>query len=169
MSSGDGAMTGRDERALHAYHDGELRGFRRWRFERQLSRSSKLRAEFESLRDLSRWARDSEPEPAVDLWDRIALRLPAIDAERAEARSSPGLWMGYSRPLAALALTAALALALFLGIIQGGGSSTPGIIRWLDTGGRSVMVLNDQSDATIVWLLGSPQKGASVGGAGAAV
>ena len=169
MSSGDGAMSGRDERVLHAYHDGELRGFRRWRFERQLSRSSKLRAEFESLRDLSRFARDSEPEPAVDLWDRIALRLPAIDAERAEARSSPGLWMGYSRPLAAVALTAALALALFLGIIQGGESSTPGIIRWLDTGGRSVMVLEDQGDATIVWLLDALEDGVSEGGSRGAV
>lgn len=169
MSSGDAMLPGRNERALHAYHDGELGRFGRWRFERRLSRSPGLRAELEALRALSRWARESQPEPSADLWDRIALRLPAIDADRAEAGSRPGLWSGHSRPLAALALTAALALALFLGIIQRGGSSTPGIIRWLDTGGRSVMVLDDQSDATIVWLLESPQEGASVGGVGAAV
>jgi anti-sigma factor RsiW len=169
MSAGDSGLASRVERALHAYHDGELRGLRRWRFERQLSRSPELRAEFESLQSLSRWVRESDPEPETDLWDRVALRLPAIDAERDEVRPSPGFWPSYSRPLTALALTAALALALFLGIIRGDGSSAPGIIRWMDTGGRSVMVLDDQSDATIVWLLGSPQEGASLGGVGAAV
>jgi hypothetical protein len=40
----------------------------------------------------------------------------------------------------------------------------PGMIRWLDTGGRSVIVLEDQGDATIVWLLEAPEAGASEGG-----
>jgi hypothetical protein len=63
-------------------------------------------------------------------------------------------WLAaYSRPLAAAGVTAALALALFLGIMEDAAPPTSGIIRWLDTGGRSVMVLEDQGDATIVWLL----------------
>ena len=79
-------------------------------------------------------------------------------------------WLAaYSRPLAAVAVTAALALALFLGIMEDAVSPTPGIIRWLDTGGRSVMVLEDQGDATIVWLLDALEDGISEGGSREAV
>ena len=83
MSSVGGAKMSRDERALQAYHDGELRGLRRWRFERRLSRSPELRAELEALKQLGVWTRECDPErPSADLWDRIALRLPALDAQR---------------------------------------------------------------------------------------
>jgi anti-sigma factor RsiW len=137
--------------------------------------------------------------PSVDVWDDIALRLPTIDAQLVEQRQGlaeqrqrlaeqrQGLseqpqrrdewrgWRGmgwlaaYSRPLAAVAVTAALALALFLGIMEDAVSPTPGIIRWLDTGGRSVMVLEDQGDATIVWLLDALEDGVSEGGSREAV
>jgi len=74
-------------------------------------------------------------------------------------------WLAaYSRPIAAVAVTAALALALFLGIMEDAAPPMPGMIRWLDTGARSVMVLEDQGDATIVWLLEVPEAGASEGG-----
>ena len=39
---------------LHAYHDGELRGFARWRFERRLFRSAELRRELASPEELFR-------------------------------------------------------------------------------------------------------------------
>ena len=79
-------------------------------------------------------------------------------------------WLAaYSRPLAVVAVTAALALALFLGIMEDAATPTPGIIRWLDTGGRSVMVLEDQGDATIVWLLDALEDGVSEGGSREAV
>jgi hypothetical protein len=79
-------------------------------------------------------------------------------------------WLAaYSRPLAAVAVTAALALALFLGIMEDAAPPTPGIIRWLDTGGRGVMVLEDQGDATIVWLLDALEDGISEGGSREAV
>jgi hypothetical protein len=162
----------RDERALHAYHDGELRGLGRWRFERRLLRSSELRAELEALRQLGVWTREAESDgPIADLWDHIALRLPAIDAQRAESprRSIREFAAASARPLTALALTGALALALFLGIIPDGSSPAPGVISWLDTGGRGVMVLEDQGGATIVWLLDPPSEGASVRGPRAAV
>ena len=94
----------RDELRLHAYHDGELSGFARWRFERALRRSPVLQRELESLRSLRTLlhAHDTEQDasaPAVDLWDRIALgpagrgrgprgtRLAGAD-ERAPARGS---------------------------------------------------------------------------------
>ncbi len=172
MSSVGGEKTSRDERALHAYHDGELRGLRRWRFERRLSRAPELRAELEALKQLAEWTRECEAErPTEDLWDSIALRLPALDAQRAESPRRPGrgFAIAFARPLTALALTGALALALFLGIIRDASSPTPGVISWLDTGGRSVMVLENPDSATIVWLLDSASEGASVRGSRAAV
>jgi len=74
-------------------------------------------------------------------------------------------WLAaYSRPVAAVAVSAALALALFLGIMEDAALPTPGTIRWMDTGGRSVMVLEDQGDATIVWLLDALEDESSEGG-----
>jgi anti-sigma factor RsiW len=177
---------GTDQRDLNAYHDEELSGLRRWMFERRLSRSSRLRTELEELKRVTRWVQGVGPRPSsVDVWDDIALRLPAIDAQSAEQRQRPAeqrqrraerhAWRGmdwlavYSRPLTAAAVTVALALALFLGIMEDAAPPAPGIIRWLDTGGRSVMVLEDQGDATIVWLLDAPEDEISEGGSREAV
>jgi anti-sigma factor RsiW len=207
VNSNPAEEIGREQRDLNAYHDGELSGLRRWLFERQLSRSPRLRAELEELRRLARWVQGAGVQPpSVDVWDGIALRLPAIDAESVEQRQrrveqrqrgaeqpqrpdgqpqrldghprrrdEQREWRGmgwlaaYSRPLTAAAVTAALALALFLGIMEEAAPPTPGIIRWLDTGGRSVMVLEDQGDATIVWLLDALEDGISEGGSREAV
>jgi hypothetical protein len=152
-----------------------------------------LRAELEELRRLARWVQGAGVQPpSVDVWDDIALRLPAIDAQSAEQpqsraeqpqrlaghpqrRDERREWRGmgwlaaYSRPLTAAAVATALALALFLGIMEEAAPPTPGIIRWLDTGGRSVMVLEDQGDATIVWLLEALEDGSSEGGSREAV
>ena len=191
MNSTGAEEMGRDQRDLNAYHDGELSGLRRWIFERRLSRSPSLRAELEELKRLTRWVQGMGPQPpSVDVWEDVALRLPAIDAQfveqrqgraeqrqgsaeqrqrRAEQRQGRAEWRGmdwlaaYSRPLAAAGVTAALALALFLGIMEDAAPPTSGIIRWLDTGGRSVMVLEDQGDATIVWLLDALDDGISEG------
>jgi anti-sigma factor RsiW len=184
---------GREQRDLNAYHDGELSGLRRWLFERRLSRSPRLRAELEELKRLAHWVQGVGVQPpSADVWDDIALHLPAIDAELVEQRQSRveqrqrrdeqrqrrderrdwrGMdWLAaYSRPLAAVAVTAALALALFLGIMEDAAPPTPGVIRWLDTGGRSVMVLEDQGGATIVWLLDALEDGISKGGSREAV
>jgi anti-sigma factor RsiW len=189
---------GREQRDLNAYHDGELSGLRRWIFERRLSRSPSLRAELEELKRLARWVQGMGPQaPSVDVWEDVALHLPAIDAQFAEQRQGRaeqrqgraeqrqgraeqrqgraeqrqgraerrGMdWLAaYSRPLAAAGVTAALALALFLGIMEDAAPPTSGVIRWLDTGGRSVMVLEDQGDATIVWLLDALDDGISEG------
>jgi anti-sigma factor RsiW len=178
-----GAETfGRNQRDLNAYYDGELSGLRRWIFERRLARSPQLRAELEELRRVSRWVQDLDPAPAsVDVWDDVALRLPAIDAQREERgggrdaqrvpRAVRGLdWLAaYVRPIAAVAAATALALALFLGIMEDVAPPAPGMIRWLDTGGRSVMVLEEQGGATIVWLLDTPEDGDPEGGSREAV
>ncbi len=200
MNSTRAEEIGREQRDLNAYHDGELSGLRRWLFERRLSRSPRLRAELEELKRLASWVQGAgQASPSADVWDSIALRLPAIDATLGEQRQRRGErlpsrdgqrqrrdeqwhrrderrdrrgknWLAaYSRPLAAAAVTAALALALFLGIMEDAAPPTPGIIRSLDTGGRSVMVLEDQGDATIVWLLDAVEDGISEGGSREAV
>ncbi len=193
MNSTRAEKIGRGQRDLNAYHDGELSGLRRWVFERRLARSPGLRAELEALKRLARCIQELGPQPpSVDVWDQIAIRLPAIDADfegqrqaldgqshgrdeqrqrGAEQREWRGMdWLAaYSRPLAAVAVSVALALALFLGIMEDAAPPTAGIIRWLDTGGRSVIVLEDQEDVTIVWLLDALEDGASEGGSREAV
>ena len=41
-----------------------------------------------------------------------------------------------------------------------------GVVRWLDAGGRSVMLLEDDEDSgvTIIWMLEDATEGASKGG-----
>ncbi len=172
MNSMGAEEIGRDQRDLSAYHDGELSGLRRWIFQYRLSRSPSLRAELEELKRVAGWVQELDRQPpSVDVWGDIARRLPALDAQSNEQRERSGMdWLAaYSRPVVAVAVGAALALALFLGIMEDAAAPTPGIIRWLDTGGRSVMVLEDQGDATIVWLLDAPEDGALEGGSRDAV
>ena len=59
---------------------------------------------------------------------------------------------------AAAAVVAAVAAGLF---VWPAGTPPPGgSIRWLDAGDRSIMVVEDDADATIIWLLDSPSEGA---------
>ncbi len=153
----------REERALYAYHDGELRGVSRWLFERRLARSLELRRKLEEVERVGDWARECDAEgDTVGFWEVIADGLAAIDAQRAER-----WWVGdalaflraHRRPISAVAATAALALVIS---IQGNRlEEGRGVISWLDTGGRSVLVLDGQDDATIVWLLEEPVRGAA--------
>ncbi len=154
--------------ALCAYHDGELRGLARWRFERRLRREPGLRRELAALGRVGDLVRGSEAAAQPDLWDRIELRLPAVDAQRAGsdvARSvAPAPWW---RPLGALAAaTAAVVVAVYVGLVEP--SRVPGgAVRWMDSGGRSVLVVDDaESDVTIIWLLDDAAESAARGGSG---
>ena len=160
-------MTDLREQILHAYHDGELSRFGRWRFERELRRSPTLRRELDGLRQLGDVLRSQDASGlAPDLWDAVALRLPAEDARRA-ARGPTGAALDWGvreswwlRPVGALTVSAALIAALVLG---GTGSAPPvagGVVRWIDGGGRSIMVLDDQPDITIIWVLDGAGEGA---------
>ena len=148
---------GRTAYLLNAYRDGELSRFARWRFERRLRRSPELQRELAALSRIGDWVRASEADaPGVDLWDAIALRLPAIDARRAEAAApSPGLgWLAWSGAFASVALAAVFAY-------QWLAAPTPnriGVVRWVDSGPRDVMVLEAAPDTTIVWVIGAPGK-----------
>jgi anti-sigma factor RsiW len=149
-------------RLLHAYHDGELSGFARWRLERRLRRSPELRRELAELARVGAWVREAEPEdPGPDLWESIALRLPAIDARRAEgAEAKPGLgWLAWPGAFASAAIAAVIAFVWM-------SAPTPhaiGVVRWLDSGPRDVMVLKAAPDTTIVWVIGPPARRAPRG------
>ena len=150
-------MSARDRisERLHAYYDGELRGLARWRFERRLARDPVARRELEALEETGRFIREAHVDGASpDLWEAIQLRLPALDARRAEADQEPeGLrsrlwsvspWVG--------AGVAAAALALAIGI-ESGDASIPGSVRWIDSRGAPLMVIQDDSEATIIWVI----------------
>jgi anti-sigma factor RsiW len=140
---------------LHAYHDGELGALRRWRVRRWLARDPAARRELEALAGIGEAVRQAQvAPPAPDVWAGLEGRLRTIDAER-EA-SKPSEASGFSlgsmfRPAAAGAALAAVAVgfALFLGSEP---SAQAGVVRWLDTHGQAVMVL-DEGDATIIWLM----------------
>jgi hypothetical protein len=150
--------TDRTAQLLNAYRDGELSGFARWRFERRLRRSPELQRELAELSRIGDWVRVSHEEPSgADLWERIALRLPALDARRAEAAAAgrPGLgWLAWPGAFASAVLAVVFAFQWFA-------APTPnriGVVRWLDSGPRDVMVLEAAPDTTIVWVIGAPGK-----------
>jgi anti-sigma factor RsiW len=144
-----------DSRRLHAYHDGELGRLARWRFTRRLERHPELRRELRALDWLGELARDAEARvPQPDLWDRIAQRLPAEDARRSEARPKRGPSLWWMGPAGAVVAAGLVALALALGG-PSGETSRRGVVRWMDGGERSVMLLEEET-ATIIWMLDEP-------------
>lgn len=149
---------------LHTYHDGELRGLARWRFERRLRRDPELQRELEGLTRLGGLLRAAEGAAAApDLWDRIALRLPAEDARSLEAEAAvPAGWPTGLRSAGALVAVAGLLLAVWFGVFESA-SPTGGAVRWVDSGGRPVMVLDEpgESDVTIIWVLDDTVEGAA--------
>ena len=151
-------MSERDERRLHAYHDGELRGLTRWLFERRLARSPELQRELRGLSELGLLLRErAAAAPGPELWDRIALRLPAADARR-EAAASEGAAarrIGWLRPLGAAAAALAVAAVAAQQWLTAPVLEQAGVVRWMDSRGRSVMVLeeDEQNEVTIIWLL----------------
>ena len=150
-------MNGRDRisERLQAYYDGELGGLARWRFQRRLARDPAAREELHALEETGRFLREVAAEDAApDLWEAIRLRLPAPDAERAELEEAPAstrsrLWA--LSPWVGVGVAAA-ALALAIGV-EWGDASVPGSVRWIDSRGKSLMVLQDDSQATIIWVI----------------
>ncbi len=151
---------------LHAYYDGELRGLARWRFERRLGRSPALRRQLDALASLGGLVRETEGAAAApELWDRIAQGLSAIDAQREEARQQGGAAWIWLRPAGVLAAAAAVAAAVYLGRFEAAAPHA-GVVRWLDSGGRAVLVLEEdaENEVTIIWMLDEAVEGARRGG-----
>jgi hypothetical protein len=65
--------------------------------------------------------------------------------------------------LGAMAVAAAAALVF---VLVSGDNAAPGVVRWIDSGERNVVVLEGDEDVTIIWVLGadaaaSPGEGGS--------
>ena len=188
----------KSERVLHAYHDGALSPRARRRFERELEGDPALGRELRLLRELGELAREVDAEVETpDLWGQIALRLPAEELRREAARAEgeglePTWWRrglrrlrgpgrgaapgeGRGRHLVPVGALAALVLmALLLTRFWATpevGFAKGGVVRWVDSGDRSIMVIEDdgQTGATLIWLLDSATEGAALGGSHEAV
>lgn len=136
---------------LAAYHDGELGLIARWRVRYWLARDPRARREIEDVAALGELLREAEQLAVTpDLWPAVELRLP----DRSEpVEASPTLpWRSGWLPAGALAAAAAMALVLAVGL-DWSDAPDPRSLRWLDTGDRSAAVLQDDSEATIIWIL----------------
>lgn len=152
----------RFEQTLAAYHDGELGRLRRWWVERRLRRDADARRELESLDVLGDRLRADEPAApaAPDVWDEIRQRLPAVHP--AADRSPQGWlrptlpWAGAALAAAALAAAAATALLFLAAPELIGRGAAPvagnGAVRWLDSHGQPMMILQDDREATLIWV-----------------
>jgi anti-sigma factor RsiW len=149
----------RFEQTLAAYHDGELGWWQRRRVERRLQRDPEARRELESLDSLAGWLREAEPSvpEAPDVWDEIRRRLSAVESA---GDAEPRAWLRPALPWAAggAALAAAAAAALlFLSTpdLAGRGAAPlagAGAVRWLDSRGHPMMILQDDREATLIWV-----------------
>jgi len=114
-----------------------------------------MRRELAALEETGRLLREVEAEAAApDLWEPIRLRLPALDAQRAELGASlaaPRSRLWALSPWVGVGVAAA-ALALAIGV-EWGDASVPGSVRWIDSRGSPLMVLQDDSKATIIWVI----------------
>jgi anti-sigma factor RsiW len=159
----------RESEELHAYQDGELPFYRRWRVERRLLRDASAQREVASVAELGALLREqAAAQPTPELWAGVQAQLataprPApLEADDALPATTPWLpgWLG-----------AAIAAASVAGVMASGvlaGDAAPvGSVRWIDANRKPVMVLQDDRDATIIWVLEKPEE--TTGGARDAV
>ncbi len=156
-------MDDRVRQNLEAYFDGELGVLRRTWWTRRIERAPELRRELAAIEARSRALRDHEREAAGargSLWTEISMGLSAADA-RASAAATPRSRAGFGPPLVAAAVgMAAVALWLWPPAPGPEGMASPavstpvvGSLRYLDTDGRPVLVVEDDPDVTIIWLM----------------
>ena len=145
----------RDTRALYALHDGEASAWERFRLRRRLSRDPDAKRELGALSEIGALMRENAAEAASpDLWEDVRARLPYAEAPVAEAaapRPAPPI---LPKAVGAALATAAAALAL---VFFSSGTPTvdaplPGAVEWLDAGESGAMVLQDDAEATIIWV-----------------
>jgi anti-sigma factor RsiW len=151
----------RERLELDAYHDGELGWLARRRVEQRLAHDAAARRELASLGELGALLREqASAEPATpDLWAGIHARLAT--ARRPEPLEADDALSGRAGWLPAW-LGAGLAAASVAAVMASGalaGDAAPvSSVRWLDGKGKPVMVLQDDRDATIIWVLDKPKR-----------
>jgi anti-sigma factor RsiW len=151
----------RERAELDAYHDGELGWLARRRVEKRLAYDASARRELAALAELGALLREQAgAEPAApDLWAGVRAQLAtarrpapleADDALPARAGWLPA-WLGAG--LAAASVAAVMASGALAG-----DAAPVSSVRWLDGKGKPVMVLQDDRDATIIWVLDKPKR-----------
>lgn len=142
------------EEMIQSYYDGELGFLARRRVERALERSAEVREEFDGLALVGELVRESQTAgPQPDLWAEIARELPARTTSL--ETTSGGLFEGLSwlfRPAGAAVAMAAAAAAIF--VLSGSEpAAVADVVQYLDPGDNSVMLLQGEDDATIIWVM----------------
>jgi anti-sigma factor RsiW len=144
---------------LDAYRDGELPPWRRWRVRRRLAQDPALRRELDGLETLGALLREQAASTDVpDLWEGIRARL--VFAERPAAAQEPLREAAFA-PRAAPAWLGAAFAAVVVGCVMAtswlpGDAPSVASVRWLDSKGKPVMVLRDDPEATIIWVIQKP-------------
>ncbi len=147
-------MSERDRRTqeLYAYHDGELSWWARRRVARRLAHDAAARRELETLSEIGALMHEHAAEAApVDLWERIRSELPY--AKKPTAPPQPEAAWGLGAPQWIAAGLAAAAITAVLAVGFDPSDAPAGSVRWLDARGKPAMVLRDDREATIIWLL----------------
>ena len=156
----------REQAELAAYHDGELSWLARRRVERRLAHDAVTRRELASLSELGSLLREqasAEPAPP-DLWAGVRAQLPTarrpapLDADDALPGRAGWLpaWLGAG--LAAASVAAVMASGALAG-----DAAAVSSVRWLDGKGKPVMVIQDDRDATIIWVIDEPKRSSGGG------
>jgi len=152
---------------LQAYHDGELPVWRRLRVERRLARDPEARRELGTLEEVGTLMREVAAEAAgPDLWPGIEARLAVTPAPTVAGAKdeTPGHGWRWGVGVAAAA-AAALVLTWFVAAGPGP-TAAPGAgsVEWLDAGGEATMILQDDDEATIIWVISKAVPPAAVPG-----
>lgn len=155
-------MDERSQQLLEAYCDGELGPLRRawWRW--RIRRSPERSREVDAIARFSQQVRDHEREAISaggSLWPEVSLGLAAVDArvaaEAVPRAEAPQVWRRIGPPFAAVVAVAVVALLFWEAPAPTPELSTPvqGALRYLDTDGQPVLVVEDDAGVTIIWLL----------------
>jgi anti-sigma factor RsiW len=156
----------RERLELDAYHDGELSWLARRRVERRLARDAAARREVASLAELGVLLREHESaQPAPpDLWAGVRAQLAtARRPERLEADDALPARAGWLPAWLGAGLAAASVAAVMASGALAGDARPVSSVRWLDGKGKPVMVLQDDRDATIIWVFDQPEQSSSGG------
>lgn len=163
-------MNEKRERArleLDAYHDGELGWLARRRVERRLAHDVAARRELAALAELGALLREHvNAEPATpDLWAGVRAQLAtAARPAPLEADDALPLRAGWLPAWLGAGLAAASVAAVMASGALAGDAAPVSSVRWLDGKGKPVMVLQDDRDATIIWVLDEPKRSSGVEG-----
>ena len=155
-------MNERSQRLLEAYCDDELDRLRRAWCTWRIRRSPDWRRELEAIARFSRQIQDHEEETVSEggsLWPEISLGLAAVDARVAAQAEAPAqahpAWRRIATPLAAGAAVFAVALWLWEAPTPTPELLSPvqGAVRYLDTDGQPVLLVEDPEGVTIIWMM----------------